>query len=529
MALDYNPPVADGLKTGVPVEKASMKAWLGQIAADALARDAQIAVPRDGVTSPRNTAMTDLVRQITVVGAAAGKFYHLDYQANGAPVLKSGDYAWRITEHSIAGFGTESDETIVVALTDPAPTIDRNGGLQQISVASPVRSGLRFDMLVNPAALPPLGTAIRADRLQGSSGSSGITRDGASWIINPDRYVSAAGTASAMASGALDVTTTAAGVVTAQWLANGVWWRIRLGPNGFNSLPNIIQVSSAPDAAGAPGTWTDRDTGTTDWLPPLTFSATANGDSGTAIYTGGNHGTSGSASGNTTAVNRVWRIKADGAERAWAAKAFSASRLDLTIVNDLYAYNTITAGRYAIRQTFTLSITPGGIEVSAEHQALEAVTVRIDNGLQIVTTGFQGTQLVLGGDPAASGAWAVPANAGPKSAYSGAWAVLFANAGLQMAIWMDRGYGAGNAASVASDRPLIRSHDTGTKWYFAVVAGTDLNLAAGQSYRWRGGYRWGVKGRPSPFADGFDLRRTGVEHDVLIRTPGDWITTPPFA
>lgn len=477
------------------------------------------AVTRGGVLSSVRPFINDVLLDAKVKGALPGKFYRLEYYGNGNPTYKWGA---RITEYDAATYAADGSTGTMLINYNVQDGPPDGEGIGVKTYKSDVRPGFEVTLTVDRTVVE--GSAIQM--LQGDPAINSY-----SWIIDPTRYDYTVPPVVGSSAGAVGVTMTAGGDLTAEWQTGGRWYRVALGPNGFNGLPNIKSVSVAPDVSGVPGAWTAHATGSTDWLPPLTFRAVENGDAGAMVYTGGNHGSNGDASGQQTAVNRVWRCLVDGQARPWVAFEGKADRVDLTIVNDLLAYNTITLGRYALRQVLSLSITPGGIAVEAEHIPLEAIELRVDNGLQIVTTGFQSEVTVLGGNPAASGAFQAMTDSGPKSDYPNAWAVMFRNAaGDQMAVWMDRGYAAGDGAMVAPDRALIRPNTgaSSTKWYHAVAAGMNTALAAGQSYKWRGGYQWGKAGRPSPFVAGFDLMRAGRAHDVMALGTASWIVAPPF-
>jgi len=258
--------------------------------------------------------------------------------------------------------------------------------------------------------------------------------------------------------------------------------RLTVGPNGFNALPNVVSIESSACGDPAKAAWTFVNGGSTDWLPPLTVQAVENGDGGRMVYTGGNHGSSGSASGARTAANVGYQVLGvrDGAS-GWAES------LTMLIDNELAAFNTI-GQRRAVRQSFSLQITPGAVDVSALVTALERVEVLTDNALQMTTHGYQET-VSFGGERMPFG---LGLTSGP-SATDRASTAEFASAanGLQLS-WMDRAFGVGDGRYVAPDQPLIRMSANGrsSKAYHAAVLGTRLALEAGESYAWRGGYQW---------------------------------------
>lgn len=281
----------------------------------------------------------------------------------------------------------------------------------------------------------------------------------------------------------------AEGRLAVHWLGEDRMYRLVIGPNGFNDLPNIASVATSP-CLGDPQRvgWEVVSEGAADWLPPLTVQALAGGDGGPVIYTGGNHGTSGLPSGARTAANVRYDVLVGGRQLQDGAQGF-AQAATVLIANDIMAYNTAAQGRYVVRQIFRVNITPGLVEVGAQVTALEDVAVLTDNGPQMTTDGHQASVRFHGGEDASSAAPAAGLNSG-ASAGSRAWAAEFRGSGNGPRVsWMDRSAGVGDGRYVAQDRPFIRIGNS-LKAYHAAVAGVRLPLRAGEEYRWRGGYAW---------------------------------------
>lgn len=481
---------------------------------------------RGGVTSVGDNFLRDAVLDVRVVGAREGCFYRLAYFKNGTTAFSGPQDGWIIDEVDASTFETDGTSRMAVYYTDAGQPDIVRGGIQSIRIVSSRITGVEFYITLDTDRLPAFGTPVHMNQ-------SG--RPGWSWIIDPAKYEYPR-TGGAAASGqALSWTLGTDGVMRAVWQSGSGLMRLSFGPNGFNGLPNIISLERAAGTNRGAAAWTMVSTTGTDWLPPLTVRAAANGDGSSIIYTGGNHGSDGSAGGTQTARNVLYKVFVDGQNvPVGAAASGAAQMLSFMITNEMMGYDTAgRAGqpvRYIVRQSFAVDIHPGGIEVSAETQAIEGAVVTIDNGPQTVTTGFQGDLLFLAGQYEAPQAFDSALTAGLKSAYPDAWAVVFSSADGQMMTWMDRTYGVGDGSLVASDRPMIRGGGAGnTKFYHAAIAGVAKPLAQGEAYRWRGGYAWQAAGL-APAADQriATIWRGGQMVQVIARTGSD-VTALPSA
>ncbi|MNH14268.1 hypothetical protein D3C79_738570 [compost metagenome] len=265
------------------------------------------------------------------------------------------------------------------------------------------------------------------------------------------------------------------------------------GPNGNNKLPNFIKVLKDSEVVSSFAT---------DWLPPITFEALTNGDGRTALeFTGGNHLIDGLA----TASNVSLVFEADGVP-VKSGDSGSADRIVSRGVNRLMANNTVSLGRYVLLQSLQVDFVPGSANVHCEVMALEDVQVYVDYGCQMVTTGANDTLFYLGGQFAAPIPFDNKVNSGSPAAYPGAWAVLTSGAQGQLTAWIDRHYGIADGAQVYEGFGLIVGGSSSNKQYTTAIhhllrrgSPNFMPLAAGQKYKWRGGYSWG----PLEVSDGF--------------------------
>lgn len=477
------------------------------------------AATRNNITSGPDSVGFHLnaLLDVKVINARPGYYYKIAYFKNGASVSGSYRDGWTIYEIAVAGFETSDNPvTEVLRHTEYAPDIQRTG-IQTVKLDCPRYPSLKFYFVLDSEKLPPLGTPLYTQR----------TFDGGySWVIDPSKYTYQ----ETGSGGTSDVSgaywTVSGSQVSVAWRSGSMMYRLAFGPSGFNELPNITSLSRAAGTDPKSAAWTVISNSATDWLPPIIVAADANGDPGaTAIYTGGNHGSDGSAGGNKTARNILYRIMADGQPITADGEGW-AENVSVLVVNEVMAYNTLVSGRYVLREAFNVQIRAGAFEMTCDRSALEALTVEGDNGPQTVTTGFQGTQLFYGGTNTARVAFDPTVSSGTKAAAPNAWALVFQDpANGQLTTWMDREYGVGNGSNVASNRAYVRlGGATNTKAYHAAVAGTPLQLPAGQSYKWRGGYALQAPGLQPAGVDSFFNHYRGGRQVMAYATPdAKWI------
>lgn len=460
---------------------------------------------RNGVTSSAPAAFMSCILSAEVHGARAGKYYRLAYFKNGTTLLSGPDDGWMVEEIDALDYDTAANSPlIVVHYTDVGtPALPRDG-IQTIRLESTVVTGLYIKLSIDTTALPAYGTPI---------GSNQTFQAGYSYIIDPSNYTLAA---APIASGdAMPVKwSISSNVLRVAWASAGRCFRMTFGLLGVNQLPNLITQEGAAGSDLANAVWSKLSTTGSDYLPPFQVSADANGDGGALAFTGGSHGSNGDATGAPTARNMLYRIYAD--ETAVSSGSGSAQCVNVQVINEVQAYNTKTAGRYVLRQSFNINFRPWGMEVVADVTPLENIHVITDYGLQAITFGWQGTQLVLGGNNTERVPFITTRNnSGLKSANPNAWALVLQHpTNGQMTLWMDRGYEAGDGRYVNSGAPLLRGEAT-TKWYLGAVlpplvgSGTGQAFSTGSGYKYRAGISWqGVGMQPAGYDSVITIRNS---------------------
>lgn len=474
---------------------------------------------RGGVVSSGSDFLIKAILDVAVVGARPGYYYGIRYFKNGVSVAGNIQDGWAIEEVLIDGFEEsvfDIGEQNVVNIRDYAPDIDRSLGVQTIRVDAPGRD-LSFYITLDPQYFPEFGTYVGA-YLPGHPGYS--------WVIDPARYYH--GTAIAPISpseaGSLTYSVNEYGQCLISWKSGDRFLRWGFGPNGANALPNFSGIYSSIDGI----TYSAVSTFTTDWLPPLIFQVASEPEYTTEMgFTGGNHLLVG---GMQTARNVLYKLYADGA-LVNPGTSGVCQKLTAIVVNEVMAANTVSLERYAARQSFAVSFSPGVAEVSCEFRALEDLRVSSDYGPQLVSTGFNDTQLFLDGQFAGRIAFDSASNSGPFSDYPDAWAVILqSSVNGQLASWLDHSYGVGNGAHVAPAEPRIRGGGgTSTKQYHAAIRNmtTPLQMAAGDTYQWRGGYALSA---PVVAGEGFDSELSFVQDSAprhaMIVDASDYVVLP---
>lgn len=459
---------------------------------------------RNGVVSPIPVAFMATLLDVQVLGARQGKLYRVAYFKNGSTVLPGPSDGWIFEEFDKENYETSPNPALtVVNFLNPAPDIVRSG-IQTVTIESPIVSGLSFKVTLDTAALPAYGNHINGNALG---------QPGYSYIIDPQRYVLAASSASGAslpAQWSLDSTST----LRVAWASKGRCFRIGISPSGVNQLPNVISVEGAPGSDLSAAVWVNIGSTGSDWLPPMQVMAVSGGDGGSVAFTGGAHGSSGGAEGDPTAINKLYQCFADGKPIS-NGQSGTADHINIQVINEIQGYNTKTLGRYIARQSFSILISPGGMTVEGNVYAMEDIAVRRDYGLQILSNGFRGTQLVLGGSNTARIPFTLTDNdSGPKSSNPDAWAIVLQEpTNGQMALWLDKEYGAGDGSHVIDAEPLLRGATTG-KWYLGVVLSTvtGKSFAAGTGYRYRAGISWQAPGmQPASFDSVIAMHMNGKQ------------------
>lgn len=305
-----------------------------------------------------------------------------------------------------------------------------------------------------------------------------------------------------------------AGVLRCAWRhGESQMWRTTYQRNGFNDLWNWRTDEIAPLGDPATAEWAvvpGRVTGS-DSFPPLQAFALQNGDGSTnVIYTGGNHGSNGDASGEKTARMVALQISVDG--RALADGEGFTGYVDsvrMQWTNELMGYNTISLGRYILRQMFDFSVRPGDVSGYCSVRGLEPIGVRTDNSLQHFSDGYdtyhfydgqEGARLNI--SDATSSTSSGPAATWPS------WANVLAGPYGYHGVWSDRGYGAGDGRYLRGTAGFFR-YGGSRKFYSNLVGGGGFvaEFDAGQGYDWHAGYVYAplVEGLDSAFT--FNRRR----------------------
>jgi hypothetical protein len=459
---------------------------------------------RGGKSSAAPTTFMNVLLDIEVNGARPGKYYRVAHFKNGTQLLAGPDDGWIIEEIDAVNYETAANPQLtVINYTDASTPVLPRGGVQTVNLVSSVVPGLVIKITLDTDALPAYGSYI---------GANADSQAGYSYIIDPSRY-RLRSDSSAADHRPIEWVMTAAGEFIMAWASNTRCYRLTWTLNGINKIPNIRTVESAPGNSLADAVWQHMSTTGSDWLPPMQLMAANNGDGGLVAFTGGAHGSDGGSGGAPTATNKLWQILADGLPVTQGSGR--AQLITMQIINHLQAYNTKVSGREVGRQAFSVGIVPGCMEVVAAFTALEDVLVRRDYGLQLISQGFQGTQLVLGGVDTQRTEF-IPADglgSGTKGQAPNAWAVVLQHpTNGQMALWMDKEYGAGDGSHCIDSEFLVRGANTG-KWYLgAVLNPGGEHFAAGTGYRYRAGLSWQSA---DITANGYDsvvtMRRKGME------------------
>ncbi|ETF00930.1 hypothetical protein W822_19965 [Advenella kashmirensis W13003] len=517
-------------------------------------------IARNSIVSGANTFLSDAILSIKVIGDRPGKYYGIRYFRNGstAGIFSSNPYpdAWQIVEYDAENYETTSptglDVIKLLSNTTPVPTIPRSG-VQTVVIESDVVAGLKFIITLDTSKLPA-ASAFSHIAMNGT-GSSGY-----SWIIDPANYsykpteeyptvaqVDAKDAATLVSANEYTdskipvptamrmpnnvfYTKDANGALTVAWKDTDKMYRYRFGINNFNELPNFYGADTAPLGDIETATWTQINNTLSDYLPPMVIEAVNDGDGqhdGNFFwFTGGNHGSTNSASGDKTARNVLYKLLVDGASLPDGAVSGYATSVTALISNELMARNTITVSRYVLRQNFKVDFVAGGARVHGKIVKLEDVNVYRDYGLQMVGSGFNDTVLILDSQIATRKAYSVNDTSGASSAYPNAWAMILKGANGQAALWMDSAVGTKNFASA---EPRFRGSSTegNSKVYAGVVVnGTTPTVLNDEnpSYEFKGGYAIGSDITSATFDSVLSHSVAGESAHTMVVSGDDYIT-----
>ena len=425
---------------------------------------------RNGITTLPNDNFTNALLDVKVINAKKDCYYNIGYYTNGDTALNATGEGWRIERFLISDYTTNDTKTVLVNYTENQRAL--TSGIDTLAINT--TNGETFVITIDTSKLPTRGTPIRALT---------TTQTGYSSIVDPSCYIYSASGGSVTPSSGGMLATLESGVLSVVYPSGTGFYRLNFAPNGYNTLPNIVGFDYSTDGSE----WGSINKANTDWLPPLAIVADT-GDGGSFIYTGGNHGADGGSGGGKTARNIYYDIKFNGVSKT--AFNGATNTVEINIVNELFASNTITLNRYAVRQAFKVLIENGVITVTCQVTALEPLQVKTDNGVQSVTQGFNDSYLMLNSQYQTRRAWDA-FTSGTKALYPNAWAVITqSTAGHQLTSWMDASYGAGDRRYVADSSEIIRRNEStgSTKVYHCVIKGVNAVMAKGDNYKWRGGY-----------------------------------------
>lgn len=443
---------------------------------------------RAGVMSPLNAAFNAALLNVRVIGADLSKVYRIAYFVNESTALPGSDpFGWVFESFDAQTYGVSDSSRIRLHnYTDPAPAIDRLGGIQTIRISTAVDPSVIFEITLDASRLPPSGTPIRA--------LTAGQVDGYSWIVDPTLYEAAASVPGLAQIRTLYVSATEDSISHA-WGAPGRLFRVRCGPNGYNNLFNIQGVDISTDDSLADAVWTDTGTFTTDCFPPFQVrKVTGSTPVEPRIFTGGNHGKDGSTGGGNTGRMTFCQVFVDGGLVSGASLSGFANRARVVWSNEVMAYNTIADDEYVLRQSMRADFLPEQIVLASTVTNITDADIAIetDYGPQSVLSAlWRDTVLMLGGQFATRMPWGDAENSGNKSLYPQAWLYAAKGSAGFWGAWLDKSFGVGDGEFVIGETPLIR-HTSSKIYHAAVFQGSSggLVLQPGESYTWRGGYIW---------------------------------------
>lgn len=454
-------------------------------------------VSRAGYLSPANTTMLNAILDAQVLNAKPGMYYGLKYFQNGSISSAPDGDNWIIEEAPISTYGSsaviESVNQIATLQEVKQPLLDRTIGVQTVTLAT--KTEVRILLTIDTTKLPTYGMPV---------GMSSPGLSGFSHVIDPALYVYKSDQ-----GGALSYTINMDGRLQVTWRdPEGITRGYTFGINGANDLPNFFNLRKGNRIIHQFGT---------DMLPPMVFDAAQNGDVSPPLdFTGGNH----TINGKKTAVNVGFDILADGRLVSFGESG-RATNLVCRIYNRLMACNTVESERYVGLQSFVVSFFPGGAQVETEFTAMEDLQLYIDYGPQLVHINLEQTVFFIGGQFAAPVPYVTGLGSGKPSVYPDAWAVLCTGADGQLGAWIDRNYGIAGAENTSEDFDLMTGSGAGstsrkqypTAYHRRLVRDAVnpnyLPLAAGKSYKWRGGYSWQPVALKSPFVASMDYMLDG--------------------
>lgn len=296
-----------------------------------------------------------------------------------------------------------------------------------------------------------------------------------------------------------------AGVLRCSWQhGETLMLRMTCQRNGFNDLWNWRSDEIAPLGDPETADWVliPGRISSSDLFPPLQTFALTNGDGSTdVIYTGGNHGSNGDASGDKTARMVMLQLSVNGRVLAGDENFLGyADSVRMQWTNELMGYNTISLGRYILRQMFDFTVRPGDVSGFCAVRSLEPIGVRGDNSLQLFADGYESCHFYDGQDKNRTliADMTSASNSGPAATWK-AWANVLAGPYGYHGIWSDRSYGIGDGRYLRGTAAFFR-YGGSRKFYSNLIGGGGFvaEFEEGQGYDWHAGFFY------APLVDGLD-------------------------
>ena len=296
-------------------------------------------------------------------------------------------------------------------------------------------------------------------------------------------------------------------------------WR----PNGHNSLFNFRSVSYANGSDPNTATWNLIQEVDTDYIPPVSFTATtgAVSESGTGT-TGGNHGTSG-GTGDITAHMTSCGVFLNGSLITSDFEGFADS-VQCRWTNKLYAGNTVNEQRYTLIQDVIADFSRGHVGVTLKTTALEPIDIVYEGGTQLVGQGWDEAASFYGGVNKGFSK-ASTMEAGTKTTAPDAWAVVLKSPIYgYMAAYIDRGFGV-KLSKIGSTDLMANKNIVSWKFYNYTMRGYPAaqKMVADESHVWRGGYAYApinITDLESAFIAKIGSR-TAIGYEALSGQKGD--------
>jgi hypothetical protein len=432
------------------------------------------------VRSPENKQFSNCILAISVKNARLGKVYSIQYQKNAYPLGPAGsEYGWTIIE---ADENTWLNVATLINFNDPSPALDRTNMLQKITLVplNVIYSDMQFEILLDCTKLPVQGSPIFANS---------PSNPGWSWIIDPINY---SYRVLADKIGAIqcdiDMSATNLKFMFDAGTKNNVI--VEYMATNFNGLFDINSINLSDKVTGQLSTVIRKSD--TDWISPLQVRSNEPDNDGSTriIYTGGNHGSTGSPSGNKTAYLSDLIISIDG----WVVPddykgKIGANEVIMSWCNNIYAYNTITLQRPVLKQYVYAIVRDSNIQVTVECEALENITVIRDNGFQTVNYGFSDILFYNGVNKTSRELLNTAPTSGTKTLAPDAFGYSVSHPLCTQFAWLDKSYELGDGSFVSAGAPLF--FVSGDKAYTSIVRSVEKTMELGESYSFRGGYSWG--------------------------------------